>query len=298
LHRRDYNAEAQILPDGEEGISMFSGVFQPTVDLPFLNSVTVDNSGYTVDNTFQQYYNHYHCAVMPLYSEMNNEMHTVFFGGIAQYYDDGGLLVQDNNVPFVKTIARVTRDASGALAEYKLPVEMPALLGAGAEFIPNKQLDHFNNEVIKLDKITADSTLLGYIFGGINSSAENIFFINNGTQSSANSQIFKVYLTQNAPLSIHELNEQSNGTLNLRVYPNPNDGHFILHYFLQDSNQVKISLMDIDGRIIFEESGIKNQKIGENRYRTEIENIHNEGIFFVTLETSYEKATQKIILEK
>lgn len=86
---------------------MFSGVFQPIVDLPYLNSVTIDSQGYTIDNSFQQYYNHYHCAVLPMYSASNNEMHNIFFGGIAQYYDDLGVLVQDNNVPFVKTIARV-----------------------------------------------------------------------------------------------------------------------------------------------------------------------------------------------
>jgi len=31
LHRRDYNAESQILSNGQEGITMFSGVFQQTV---------------------------------------------------------------------------------------------------------------------------------------------------------------------------------------------------------------------------------------------------------------------------
>ncbi|MBK9718257.1 MAG: hypothetical protein IPO85_12235 [Saprospiraceae bacterium] len=41
-------------------------------------------------------------------------------------------MVQDNNVPFVRTIARVTRDASGTMAEYKLPIAMPTLLGAGS----------------------------------------------------------------------------------------------------------------------------------------------------------------------
>lgn len=35
LHRRDYNAVPQILPNGSEGVTAFSGVFQPTVDLPF-----------------------------------------------------------------------------------------------------------------------------------------------------------------------------------------------------------------------------------------------------------------------
>ena len=45
LHRRDYNAESQILPNGDEGITMFSGVFQHAVNLPFLNSVTIDSNG-------------------------------------------------------------------------------------------------------------------------------------------------------------------------------------------------------------------------------------------------------------
>ncbi|MEN9001406.1 MAG: hypothetical protein ABF242_03730, partial [Flavobacteriales bacterium] len=122
LHRRDYNVVPQIMPSGEEGLTAFSGVFQKTVNLPFLNCVNIDSSGYTVNNSFSQYYNHYHCAVLPIYSDYYQEMNTVFFGGIAQYYDVGGVLTQDNNVPFVNTIARVSRDASGNMAEYKLPI--------------------------------------------------------------------------------------------------------------------------------------------------------------------------------
>lgn len=85
LHRRDYNAVQQILPNGAQGISIFSGVFQPTVDLPYLNSITVDSLSHTAVVGFQQYYNHYHCAVLPLYSATSNNMHNFFFGGIAQY---------------------------------------------------------------------------------------------------------------------------------------------------------------------------------------------------------------------
>ena len=158
------------MPNGEQGLTAFSGVFQVDADLPFLNCVNIDSSGYTVQDSFSQYYNHYHCAVLPLYSESNNEMHTVFFGGIAQYYDDGGQLTQNDSVPFVNTIARVTRDINGNMAEYKLPVEMPELLGAGSEFIPKLDLEHYENEVFKLDDFNADTTLVGYIYGGINSS--------------------------------------------------------------------------------------------------------------------------------
>lgn len=298
LHRRDYNAEPQILPNGDEGITMFSGVFQQTVVLPFLNSVTVDSNNYTVNNSFQQFYNHYHCAVVPLYSLRNNEMHTVFFGGIAQYYDSSGTLVQDNNVPFVKTIARVTRDSIGNMAEYKLPIEMPTYLGSGSEFIPIRTIPHYTNEVLKLDEITADSTLIGYIYGGINSTDKNIFWINDGTQSSANSQIFKVYLTnQTLSISTHDLNEQSNGSLKMVVYPNPNDGILKVDYQLKETENVKLKIFDLKGRII-ESKVLNNQTVGKNSYQQNINTIKQNGIFFVSIETPYETATQKIILNE
>jgi hypothetical protein len=296
LHRRDYNAVPQILPNGTEGITAFSGVFQPTVDLPFLNCVNIDSTTYIVNNTFQQYYNHYHCAVLPLYSATNNEMHNVFFGGIAQYYDSLGVLVQDNNVPFVKTIARVTRNSIGTMAEYKLPVEMPSLLGAGAEFIPIQSVPQFSNEVLKLDDFTADSTLVGYIYGGISSTAANIFFTNTGTQSSASSQIFKVYVIKNSTVGIHDLNEQSIGTLKMQVFPNPSDGDFVVKFHLNKIAETKISLYSIDGKKI-EESILNNLQIGENTFQRKIKNLELGGTYILTIETTYEKATQKIIIE-
>ena len=298
LHRRDYNAEPQILPNGNEGITMFSGVFQQTADLPFLNSVTVDSNNYAVNNSFQQFYNHYHCAVVPLYSLNSNEMHTVFFGGIAQYYDSMGTLVQDNEVPFVKTIARVTRDSNGNMAEYKLPIEMPTYLGAGSEFIPAKTIPHYTNEVLKLDEITADSTLIGYIFGGINSTDKNIFWINDGTQSTANSQIFKVYLTnQTLSTSTHDLNEQSNGTLQMLIYPNPNNGILKIKYYLKNTENIRIKIYDLKGNLI-ENKVLNDQVIGENIYQQNIDKITQNGIFYVSIETSYETATQKIIINE
>jgi len=197
LHRRDLNVIPQIMPDGQEGLTAFSGVFQVSADLPFLNCVNIDSTGYMVNDSFLQYYNHYHCAHIPMYSETSNEMHNLFFGGIAQYSDSAGILVQNINVPFVKTIARVTRDVNGTMTEVKLPIEMPAFLGAGSEFIPDSNLPLYENGVIKLDEIQRDSLLIGYIFGGISSTQGEIFWSNNGTQSTASSQIFKVYLNKN-----------------------------------------------------------------------------------------------------
>lgn len=297
LHRRDYNAESQILPNGHQGITMFSGVFQHAADLPFLNSVTVDIDGYTVNNTFQQYYNHYHCAVLPIYSEMENEMHTVFFGGIAQFYDNAGILVQDDNVPFVNTIARVTRDGNGTMAEYKLPIVMPALLGAGAEFIPNLDFPHFSNEVFKLDHLTMDSTLIGYIFGGISSSQPNIFFINNGTQSDANNQIFKVFIKKPLSVSVDNLNSSSTSLLNLIIYPNPLNGELNISFNLSKKEDVTLSIIDVKGTLI-DKIPLTNLNVGKNHYTKGINGLTNGGVYFISLETSSEQTTHKLIIAK
>ena len=296
LHRRDYNVTAQILPNGEEGLTAFSGVFQTDFDLPCLNCVNIDSQGYQVNNDFSQYYNHYHCANVPIYSKLKNEMHTLFFGGIAQYYDSAGILVQDNNVPFVKTIARVTRDSRGVMAEYKLPTEMPALLGAGSEFILSEKIAVYDNGVIKLDEIINDTSDLGYIFGGISSSAANIFWVNDGVESTASSQIFKVKLIRNSSTRIHEINEQSYGSLKLMAYPNPNDGNFILKYHLKKSADVKISIYSIQGRII-ETKIFLNMPPGDHSYERRMDAQVKEGGCLLVVETDYEKATQKIIIE-
>lgn len=296
LHRRDYNALPQILPNLSQGITAYSGVFQQNVDLPYLNAVTIDSLSYIVNNNFNQYYNHYHCANIPLYSASRNEMHALFFGGIAQYYDSLGILVQDNNVPFVKTIARVTRDVNGTLAEYKLPIEMPALLGAGAEFIYRDNLPVYTNGVIKMDELSADSTILGYIYGGINSSAKNIFWINDGSQSASSANIYKVTLHRNALTGIDHLNSQSMGTIKLMVYPNPNTGIFIAQYHLIKPTDVKITLSNVNGKIIDEQILI-NQQIGAQVFERKIKHLENGGVYFIKIETAYENAFQKIVIE-
>lgn len=296
LHRRDFNVVPQIMPDGQEGLTAFSGVFQVDADLPFLNCVNIDSLGYSVKNDFLQYYNQYHCAHIPLFSASANEMHNLFFGGIAQYSDSAGILVQDNNVPFVKTIARVTRDKTGKMAEYKLPVEMPAFLGAGSEFIQTENLPKYSNGVIKLDEITADTALLGYIYGGISSSARNVFWSNDGTQSSANNKIFKVYLVKSLQLSIDELNVQSTDKLQLQVYPDLNKEKFILKFNLEDLSEVKLVISKMNGKVIYR-SVFKNLKTGNNTLSRKIKHLSNGGVYFVTIETANETVTQKIIVE-
>ncbi|MBK7761771.1 MAG: T9SS type A sorting domain-containing protein [Bacteroidetes bacterium] len=295
LHRRDYNVTSQIMPNGKEGLTAFSGVFQTIADIPYLNSVNIDSSGYSVNNSFSQYYNHYHCANIPMYDSIANEMHTIFFGGIAQYYDNAGVLTQDNNVPFVKTIARVTRDASGAMAEYKLPIEMPSFLGASSECIKIEGLPTYENEVIKLNMLVDDTTLVAYIVGGINSTAANIFTTNTGSQSSAVSTLYKVYLIKNKINGLHTLNNQSKNSLHMQVFPNPNDGIFRMTYYLKNKTDVQLSITDLQGHKLYQQT-MRNQSSGENLKTLQLQNLKQGAVIMVSITTEDESATQKIYI--
>jgi hypothetical protein len=224
-------------------------------------------------------------------------MHTIFFGGIAQFYDSLGILVQDNNVPFVRTIARVTRSSDGTMAEYKLPVDMPALLGASSEFIPLETLPAYANGVIRLDDLSVDTMLVGYIYGGIASSESNIFWINSGAESSASSQIFKVFVVKNAESAAHELNKQSTGTLRMQVFPNPNNGVFGVKFQMPEVVQVWLSISDVNGKIIDREL-LKNLFPGENIVTRKLNNIKAGNAYLVTLETETEQATLKTIIQE
>lgn len=295
LHRRDYNATAQIMPNGSEGITAFSGVFRPDADLPFLNCVNIDANGYAVNDSFQQYLNHYHCPVLPMYSASRNEMHSVFFGGIAQYYyDNAGNLIRDDDVPFVKTIARVTRNATGTMTEHKLPIEMPGLLGAGAEFIRHKSVPHYKNGVLQLDNFPTDTTLVGYIFGGINSSAPNIFFINTGTQSTASPTLFKVYVVRKTTIGTHQPTNARN--LNLRVFPNPNGGNFSIAVYLNEKTDLRVSLLHPGGKRL-KTWNMRNTPAGENTFQLDATKMQLNGTYILTVETPTEKTSQKVVIK-
>jgi len=296
LHRRDYNAEPQILSNGQQAITLFSGVFQKNVDLPFLDAVTVDANDYEVHSEFQQLFNHYHCPALPLFAESTQEMHTVFFGGIAQYYMDGEDIVQDDNVPFVTTIARVSRNASNQMQEVVMPINMPGLLGAGAEFIPNLTLPHFDNKVFKLDSIGQEPTHIGYIFGGINSSQPNIFFINDGTQSIASPVIYKVSIVNNSVSTSIKSELKSGQALQLQIFPNPINDSIAFSFQLENRQTVQYTISDLQGQLVRTmELGTLNG--GKHHFTSNLKSEIGTGTFIFTLQTNDGMVSRKIIIQ-
>jgi hypothetical protein len=284
LHRRDYNVVPQIMPNGEEGLTAFSGVFRRDANLPFLQPVDIDSSGYAVNFDFLQYYNHYHCPTIPLFAESTGEMHTLFFGGMAQFYPGSNGRVQDDNVPFVKTITRVSRMASGEMEEVPLAQQLPTFLGAGAEFIPREDLPTFPNGVIRMDALNVapgDSLLLGYIFGGIRSSAENIFFVNDGTQSEAHNRAYAVYLHNSATTAVEEPGGPP--IADFRVYPNPNRGSFRITFSTRVPRQnVQLLAYDLRGRRVASKT-FESLSVGEHQFEWQHEEKLPRGSYLLQL---------------
>ena len=257
LHRRDYNVT--YMSDGSGYyFNIWSGVFQKTADLPYLNAVEIHDTNLTSVPNFSQYLNHYHCPSLSLYGQDQDAMYTVFFGGIAQYYYSNGTMMQDNNVPFVNTIGIVEKRA-GAYSETKSSTTMPGLLGAGAEFFLDEELVQ-NHHILQADSIGTDTTWTGHIYGGISSPAANVFFSGMTNQSSASSTIYKVGLVRNSGLSLNEELPQS--TLELLVAPNPSKDLLKAQFSSVKGGMAKYKVLTLEGKVVVE--GSQRVEAGKN----------------------------------
>lgn len=298
LHRRDFNVVPQIFPGGKQGLTAFSGVFQVDTDLPFLDAVNIDAEGYEPALDFEQYFNHYHCAIIPIYSAASGEMHNVFFGGIAQFYMDNGVLVQDDQVPFVKSIARVSRDQEGKMTEHLLDIEMPGYFGSGSEFLPALNIPRFTNGVIDMDALEkGDSILLGYVFGGIQSSARNIFFINNGTQSEATATLFKVYLHPQTSSWLNPGAIRGSADMQVRLFPNPAKEEIKVQFVLTDfESHVQISLLDSQGRTKVSRK-LKDMAEGVHTVSVQLALPPAAGMYVIQVQTGNATVAQQIMFK-
>ena len=250
LRRRDYNLIPQIFPDRSEGYTISSGVFQLIEDLPFLYPVDIKENSYQPITEFNQYLSNYHSAKIGLYDSLKNQMHTFFFGGISQYFYKDGVINQDDGVPFVKTISRLTRNADGSLHEYIMPGEMPSLSGAGAELIPNHTLPHYNSKIISWNQVGGDTILLGHIVGGITSPYTHAFNNNRTSATYAEPVIYEVNLVK-SPGSYAEEVEGGN-PYHFRIFPNPGSGQINLVFELTEPVTVDYFITTSTGQLIKE----------------------------------------------
>ncbi|MFN0200862.1 MAG: T9SS type A sorting domain-containing protein [Bacteroidia bacterium] len=296
FRRRDYNLVPQMFPTGAntsvKGLTAFTGVFRPDKDLPYLNSVDIQATSANVNNTFQQKYNQYHTAHLPIFDSAANEMHTIFFGGTAQFYPDSlnpQIIKEDTLVPFVKTISKISRTAT-SVTEYLLPEQMPAFLGTNATFIPSNFSYYNDMNILKLNNLPATKTLVGYMIGGIETPYRNVFK-GNESESFATARLFKVFVTKGDPIS---LEEQVLANLALKVSPNPSKDEFRFAFYLPQSLPVSLEIYDLQGKRI---KTLCSQKrlTGENELRWQAKEM-TEGIYIARFQIG--KINKTLMLEK
>ncbi len=254
LHRRDYNLTPQVFANGEQGFTAFSGVFQPGLALaPFLNMVEIRPSGHAPVNGFSQFLANYHCAKTQLWAQAANETHTLFFGGISNYWlNENDSLIKDNRLPFVRTVSRVSRLADGSYQEVAFDAELPFYTGTSAEFMLADGLPTMPNGMVDYDLLPFGKTLLGYIVGGIVTpeNQRNPFVANTIGITSASPRLVQVFLEKKTASAVPERPLDGRFDLALAVSPNPASDHWNVRLQLPRAGQLRATLQDAQGRIV------------------------------------------------
>lgn len=292
FHRRDYNLVPQIFPNGEEGFTAFSGVFQKGIDIPYFTTIDINSAGATHVPGFNQNLSQYHSAVAALYDSIGNTMHSLFFGGMSMYKLDGimGELLVDSMVPFVNTISRITRSGDSTLTEFQLPVSMPALLGSNAHFIALDSIAKYSNGVIKLNTITG-RTLIGHIVGGIESPEDNISDTD-PTLSFPSNRVFEVYI-ETQPDAVNEIKVKE--PVKLTVYPNPANDVITVEINAAEKENVEVILLNAHG-IVMEKYFSQKSFSGSKKLTKNIASLP-AGLYYVALQTDKFSRAQRLIVK-
>ncbi|GAB4032579.1 hypothetical protein GCM10028809_31690 [Spirosoma gilvum] len=196
MHRRDLTLATLIRKSGNFYMA-FGGVFTPDGD-GYQNPILIDPNGLTVKmDTLKQITSQYDCAYASLYDPLSDTNIILLLGGIGmnQYHPVTKSWEHGDKkelLPFVKSITQI-KVQNGKLSQHvQLPpneAEMPGFIGANAIFFPHSRL-YYSNGIIDYSKLKGDSTSIGYVYGGIQSS----FPSSDLTPTSINKTLYEVVL--------------------------------------------------------------------------------------------------------
>jgi len=284
FHRRDLNVFPLVKPDESFALGCYGGVFRYNVNLPFLNPVYIDTAGMQTDNSYDQVMSHYTCAGLPVFDSLTGAMHTTFFGGISlnDYDPSSNTVIADTLVPFISDITTLTKYANGLTEECVLPVQLPGLLGSNAEFMLNRNLPHYSNEVLRFRSLPNQRVLAGYLYGGIRANSPNL------PLSSANDTVYRVYFTPD--LSVSGVRSGEIDIEQLSLYPNPAQEFFTLQFKLNKAIEAEAVIVDLSGRRI---AGLakRSYAAGAHSLPVDVSGL-KEGMYFLRLVT---RGDQRVI---
>jgi len=243
LHRRDLNVAPVVLPGGELSFGLFGGVFNQ-FNLPFRTPVRVDAGAHTT-YSFEARFGHYTCTTLAMHDARDNAMHTVFFGGIGQFWfnETSGQVVEDFLVPFIDDIAALSRASDGTWTETVLAARMPGYYGTNAQFFPSPGLPAWANGALRLESLPG-RTLVGHIHGGITTQQPHPGWM--GGPSQASDEVFAVFVTPQ-PVAIDDA--PAGGVLALSSPgPNPTSATARMILTVARTSDVRVEVFDAVGR--------------------------------------------------
>jgi len=89
------------------------------------------------------------------------------------------------------------------------------------------------------------------------------------------------------------LNTKSFGLADFKIYPNPNKGNFTVQFNSDSSNDIKVGVHDIRGRLILDKTFQNNGLFSEN---LQLSNVQS-GMYIVTVQDGERKEVKKIVVE-
>ncbi len=294
FHRRDFNLVPQIYPGGNYGFTAFGGVFQKNVDLPFLTPIDISADTVVHQSGFNQNLSQYTSACMPVFDALNNTMHSVFFGGMSLYTLDTitSTLIQDTLIPFVNTISKVSRDPNGLLTEFKLPIEMPGLLGSNAFFIPKDSSHFLHGNIVDLNSLSG-LVQVGYIVGGLESDFPNVADLDPEGMSRPHTSVYNVYIDRTLS-SVDDLPIR-NSVNNLLVYPNPAKERLYVNFSTESEMLCSVGLYSANGKLVrlLQAETLLN---GKQQFTFTIQGL-NSGLYYCKVKAGSSVKVVKMIVQ-
>jgi hypothetical protein len=151
-----------------------------------------------------------------------------------------------------------------------------------------------SGEIIDLNSAwNGSEILLGHLLGGIRSTAQNIFWVNNGTQSFPNDTLYEVWLVPNSVDVSSTLSLPKNV---FTIYPNPTSGKFRIEFSCGTSCAAELTAFDNTGKkVSFDKLGTfaSGKHSVENRWKL----FDNPGTYILQLKLGEEIIVQKLLVE-
>ena len=211
LRRRDYNLGNVVLPNGQPALEIYGGVFTPgpgtlaNQGVGYRNPILIKGIGDTQVLTYQASFNQYSSPHIDLFDQSTGSMDTIFLGGISLYavnFATGQLTLPLFNaspypaaLPFVNAVTTLVQQANGTTQEFEMASQLPGLFGSEARFFATPGLAQSGDGVFDLDQLLAQTTTLGYMYGGIYSTVG--LTATQQTQTMATNALYKIVLVPN-----------------------------------------------------------------------------------------------------